>query len=58
MTAEASKIFLVGFDGYDSGDARQLEMMRLFQHFSNTFEIEMTALTPTSYPLTLGSIYA
>jgi len=58
ISAQASKIFLVGIDGYDAGDTRQLEMIQLFQHFSNSFKTEITALTPTSYPLTLGSIYA
>jgi 4-hydroxy 2-oxovalerate aldolase len=58
ISAQASKIFLVGIDGYDAGDTRQLEMIQLFQNFSNSFKTEITALTPTSYPLTLGSIYA
>lgn len=57
--AKAHKISLVGVDGYERGDIRQTEMIDLlarFKGFAPTLTIK--ALTPTSYPIEQGSIYA
>jgi 4-hydroxy 2-oxovalerate aldolase len=55
----SNNVTLVGFNGYESNDARQLEMLEtlnLMQKFNITDDL--VALTPTTYPLTQGSIYA
>lgn len=57
--ANAKHISLVGVDGYELGDIRQIEMIELFSHFKAAApELTITALTPTSYPIEQGSIYA
>lgn len=57
--ANAKRISLVGVDGYERGDIRQSEMIDLIVNFKQFApEIVMTALTPTSYPVQQGSIYA
>lgn len=54
----ASKISLVGVDGYASTDPRQLEMIKLFESMDEILkEKQVVALTPTSYPILQGSIY-
>jgi|TARA_B110000908_G_C10263879_1_gene461761 4-hydroxy 2-oxovalerate aldolase len=56
---KANNVTLIGFNGYDSNDTRQLEMLEtinLMQQFNITHNL--LALTPTTYPLTQGSIYA
>jgi len=50
---------LVGFDGYEPGDVRQIEMIELLNLINqdkvfNYFQ----ALTPTTYPIKKASIYA
>lgn len=59
INAGASSIKLVGFDGYEKGDKRQEEMVNfliaLHDQHQNT---PLVALTPTTYPLKNGSIYA
>jgi 4-hydroxy 2-oxovalerate aldolase len=53
------KISLVGVDGYELGDIRQSEMIELLARFKSLVpNISITALTPTSYPVLQGSIYA
>lgn len=54
----AEKISLVGFDGYESGNPRQEEMIQTIAAIKKNFDIEMVSLTPTSYPVKQGSIYA
>ena len=59
IAGKAKQIILAGFDGYSSDDKRQQEMIRLFhliQEGSNN--IEIIAITPTSYPIAKGSVYA
>ncbi|MEH6595068.1 MAG: aldolase catalytic domain-containing protein [Colwellia polaris] len=57
--ANAKKISLVGVDGYELGDVRQSEMVDLIVRFKQfSPDSVMTALTPTSYPVKQGSIYA
>lgn len=53
----ADQILLAGFDGYESSDPRQQEMIDALAGFENIKpEIEIVAITPTSYPLTQLSI--
>lgn len=57
--AAPSKVNMVGFDGYDKGDIRQQEMLDILQQYQNIpGTAKLTSLTPTSYPLKQGSIYA
>ncbi|WP_226645100.1 aldolase catalytic domain-containing protein [Microbulbifer variabilis] len=55
----AKAISLVGFDGYDKGDKRQQEMIDLMMavHDKHSDDI-ILSLTPTTYPMSEGSIYA
>lgn len=55
----ADSLSLVGFDGYESNDPRQLEMLKII-NMMKTLKVSdtMVALTPTSYPVLQGSIYA
>ena len=55
---KASTISLVGFDGYSAEDARQIRMVELFDLFSEQSPQVITALTPSVYNLSQGSIYA
>lgn len=49
----------VGFDGYDKNDQRQQEMIKTLELYSKyETAVEIVSLTPTSYPLIKGSIYA
>ncbi len=55
----AAEIQLTGFDGFESGDARQDEMEEVFRAFVDPENRPpITALTPTSYPIRRRSIYA
>jgi len=58
-TMNASNVTLVGFNGYESNDSRQLEMLETLNLMQN-FRIfdHLIALTPTTYPITQGSVYA
>ena len=60
MQGMAKRIILAGFDGYSAEDTRQQEMIKLFQliHDSNLNNTEIIAITPTSYPIAKGSVYA
>lgn len=58
-TMKARNVTLIGFNGYESNDTRQLEMLdtlNLMQNFQITEDL--VALTPTTYPIMQGSIYA
>lgn len=57
VSAQAESVSLVGFDGFDKGDQRQIEMIEVVQAYQN-LELKLTALTPSSYPVEQGSIYA
>lgn len=49
----------VGFDGYDKSDPRQLEMISLIEMYNKIdTSCEIVSLTPTTYPIKNGSIYA
>ena len=49
---------LVGFDGYSSNDSRQSDMVHLLNLLKSCTDLNIKALTPTSYPIEQGSIYA
>jgi 4-hydroxy 2-oxovalerate aldolase len=54
-----NKILVVGLDGYERGDQRQPEMTNVILHFTNSYpDVKLLSLTPSSYPLDKGSIYA
>ncbi len=59
LESKARSISSVGFEGYDINDPRQQEMVHLFNLY-NTLNnrVEITSLTPTSYAISEGSIYA
>ena len=54
----AKNITLVGFDGYDRDDIRHIRMNKLFDLYEKQSSLSITALTPTTYRVTQGSIYA
>jgi 4-hydroxy 2-oxovalerate aldolase len=55
----ARRVFLVGFDGFHADDSRQTEMLHLLRLVEpQCAGIDITALTPTSYPVRQGSLYA
>jgi len=57
--AGASKISLVGFDGYSADDPRQEEMNDvLFKYTSLAESLSLTALTPTTYRVDQSSIFS
>ncbi|MDP5254340.1 MULTISPECIES: aldolase catalytic domain-containing protein [unclassified Vibrio] len=50
---------LVGFDGFDKHDDRQIQMLDLLNHYNkNPNRPKLIALTPTTYTITQSSIYA
>ncbi len=49
----------VGFDGYDKNDPRQQEMIKILDLYNkNKSATEVVSLTPTTYSLVKGSVYA
>tara|TARA_B100001063_G_scaffold91837_1_gene85472 strand:- start:5062 stop:6717 length:1656 start_codon:yes stop_codon:yes gene_type:complete len=59
MESQPKSIKSVGFDGYDKSDPRQQEMINILDLYNkNESSIEVVSLTPTTYPLAKGSIYA
>ncbi|WP_235869160.1 beta/alpha barrel domain-containing protein [Veronia nyctiphanis] len=59
IISSADKVSLVGFDGYEKGDTRQHEMLDIIQQYSLIDSApHLVCLTPTSYPIEKGSIYA
>lgn len=59
IEARPKSIGLIGFDGYEKGDSRQQEMLDIINQYNKlSYSAELKALTPTSYPIAQGSIYA
>lgn len=59
VIANAKQIKLVGFDGYKKGDERQQEMVELLMHVQESLLYgKLESLTPTTYPIKKGSVYA
>ncbi|WP_260260066.1 aldolase catalytic domain-containing protein [Vibrio intestinalis] len=57
--ADADSISLVGVDGYNASDNRQLEMIEVLNSYKKSYElVELNALTPTTYPISQKSIFA
>jgi len=57
--AGASKINLVGFDGYNADDPRQEEMNNVFLNYNSLKEsVEIKSFTPTTYGISQNSIFA
>ena len=54
----AKSISIVGFDGYNRNDIRQIRMNELLDLYSKQPLIPITALTPTTYQVAQNSIYA
>lgn len=54
----AKNIFLAGFDGFDLSDPRHGEMVRVVELFKENFpNIKLIAITPTTYPVSMASVY-
>jgi 4-hydroxy 2-oxovalerate aldolase len=58
LESDVESISVVGFDGYAQGDIRQQEMVEILSLYSQISSLEINALTPTSYPVGKGSVYA
>jgi 4-hydroxy 2-oxovalerate aldolase len=54
----AKDVSLVGFDGYNRDDIRQTRMNELLDLYNKQSSLPIVALTPTTYQITQGSIYA
>ncbi len=56
----ARQIYLAGFDGYSAGDPRQQEMIDCLEllRAHTALDQRVTAITPTTYPVKQGSLYA
>jgi 4-hydroxy 2-oxovalerate aldolase len=56
--ANANRILLVGVDGYDPSDLRQIEMTDVIKNYNKIQNcVSMTAITPTTYPINQQSIF-
>jgi 4-hydroxy 2-oxovalerate aldolase len=59
LESEVKGITAIGFDGYENNDVRQQEMNDIFVGYNNYENSKpIVALTPTSYSIDKGSIYA
>lgn len=59
LESELKSISVVGFDGYAQNDFRQQEMLEIFSLYNaHERSLNIVSLTPTSYPIPKGSIYA
>ena len=57
--AGASKIKLVGFDGYDTDYLLEKKMNEVIEVYETLNKaVELTAITPTSYKIKQGSIFS
>ena len=54
----AQHISLVGFDGYDRDDIRQIRMNELLDLYNHQLLVSVVTLTPATYDLAQSSIYA
>lgn len=58
-SGQAKKIYLAGFDGYESNDSRGIEMDKTFSLYSELNEVaELISITQTKYKIKSTSIYA
>jgi 4-hydroxy 2-oxovalerate aldolase len=59
LESKPRSIKVVGFDGYEKNDPRQQEMLSILGLYNTLAESEtITSLTPTTYPIIKGSVYA
>lgn len=59
LNSEVKSISLVGLDGYGHADIRQQEMIETLSVYNKCDKAKkLLSLTPTSYPIEKGSIYA
>ncbi len=57
-SGKAKKIFLAGFDGYESDDPRRFEMDQLLSLYNSSSKSkEIISLTPTKYKINTFSLY-
>lgn len=57
-SGKANKIYIAGFDGYEAGDLRNLEINNIFKMFeSSSDKLSVCSLTPTKYDFQKKSIY-
>lgn len=55
----ANQLYLVGFDGYNKDDPRQQELIDFWILFKDLCKQQkVISLTPTTYPIQKGSLYA
>lgn len=48
-SAKAKVVYLAGFDGYQNGDHRNIEVESIFNNYLKNMEGELVSLTPTQY---------
>lgn len=59
LESDVSSITIAGFDGYESDDLRQQEMVMIFDLYKKQKKAaSLTAITPTTYPVSKGSLFA
>ncbi|HDC4325063.1 aldolase catalytic domain-containing protein [Aeromonas hydrophila] len=59
LESKVNSISVVGFDGYAQDDIRQQEMVDILNRYhAHERSLEIKSLTPTSYPIAKGSVYA
>ncbi|MGY5449831.1 aldolase catalytic domain-containing protein [Agarivorans sp. MS3-6] len=59
LESDIDSVSVVGFDGYAQDDVRQQEMVDILSlYLSHEKSLKINALTPTSYPILKGSVYA
>lgn len=56
-SGKASKINLVGFDGYSQGDPRSQEMEQMLKVYNQSQGLPICSLTPTQYNISTQSIF-
>jgi 4-hydroxy 2-oxovalerate aldolase len=58
-SGHATEILMAGFDGFDEGDPRNLEIDQLLAEFMEHEDVpDLQAVTPSRYRLPAGSIYS
>lgn len=59
LESDVQSIYLAGFDGYSQDDIRHQEMVEIFNLYnSNDGRSKLISITPTTYPINKGSVYA
>lgn len=59
LESKTKSIKSVGLDGYERNDPRQQEMIKILDYYNdNELSCDVVSLTPTTYPIIKGSVYA